>query len=290
MYVEQFLNFLNVLNRIASQRRFWARTGEPELVRQPVWASMLASLLLLPLLFSPSGAGAVALDPNKTRLCYDAIAQASRQMNVPTNVMLAISLTETGKKIAGRVSPWPWTVNMEGKGVWFKNRHEALAYVKQHYKRGARSFDVGCFQINYKWHHQHFRSIEDMFDPDINAAYAARFLVELFQETGSWSLAAGHYHSRTPEYANRYRERFNRYLARLSTDGVAPPVYQGHGSEALRVAEARVQSGPTREYAPLLQLGRRDPLFSSRKSAQGSLFIQKTESGGLLRRTSSSLF
>ena len=161
----------------------------------------------------PARAG---LDPTLSQLCYQAIARNAKRMNVPVDVMLAISLTETGRKLDGETRPWPWTVNMQGTGKWFETRGEALAYVKAHFARGARSFDVGCFQINYKWHHQHFRSIEDMFDPNINAAYAAKFLSDLFREKGSWSLAAGAFHSRTPEYANRYRKRFDRYRARIS--------------------------------------------------------------------------
>jgi hypothetical protein len=104
---------------------------------------------------------------------------------------------------------------MQGRGVWFDSYEEARDYVAQHHARGARSYDVGCFQINYRWHGQHFASVEQMFDPDANAAYAARFLSELYAELGDWSRAAGAYHSRTPSFAGRYRERFDRIRARL---------------------------------------------------------------------------
>ena len=46
-----------------------------------------------------------------------------------------------------------------------------------------------------------FATIDDMFDPAANALYAAGFLHDLFEETGDWELAAGAYHSRTPEHA-----------------------------------------------------------------------------------------
>jgi len=194
------------------------------------------------------------LDPQMVNHCHRAISRASQQMGVPKEIMLAISLTETGKKIGGRVSPWPWTVNMEGAGLWFETGREALAYAVAHFERGARSFDVGCFQINYKWHHQHFRSIEEMFDPDINAMYAAKYLTELYQETGSWITAAGFYHSRTPEFASRYSKRFARHLASIMGDG--DPVYQGHGSEELNLALAdETQPRPAPSW-PLAQLGK----------------------------------
>ena len=111
---------------------------------------------------------------------------------------------------------------MEGKGAWFATKEEALAFVMDHYERGARSFDVGCFQINYRWHGQHFESIEKMFDPIDNALYAGRFLGQLHAETGSWSISAGAYHSRTREHALRYRGIFDRHLARLTGTEVPP--------------------------------------------------------------------
>jgi hypothetical protein len=104
---------------------------------------------------------------------------------------------------------------MEGRGVWFDSFEEARDYVAKHHARGARSYDVGCFQINFRWHGQHFTSLEEMFDPYANAAYAARFLSELYSEFGDWSRAAGAYHSRTPTFAGKYRARFDRIRARL---------------------------------------------------------------------------
>lgn len=238
----------------------------------------------------PARAG---LDPALSQLCYQAIARNAKRMNVPVDVMLAISLTETGRKLDGQTRPWPWTVNMQGTGKWFETRGEALAYVKAHFARGARSFDVGCFQINYKWHHQHFRSIEDMFDPNINAAYAAKFLSDLFREKGSWSLAAGAFHSRTPEYANRYRKRFDRYRARISGAQPDLDIAEGHGSEPIRLASAEVPSAPQeqpRRVQPLFDIGRRAPLTSSGQRPLGSLAAIDGSGTGLLRPSNGSLY
>lgn len=79
-------------------------------------------------------------------LCDQAGARAARDTGVPYAVLRAISLTETGRSREGELQPWPWTVNMEGKGTWFEDHESALAYVRQHHDRGARSYDVGCFQ------------------------------------------------------------------------------------------------------------------------------------------------
>lgn len=173
----------------------------------------LGVLLIAWCLANSTIAGAV---PSRVAaLCDEAALLASTESGVPVDVLRSISLTETGRKRDGHFRPWPWTVNMEGMGKWFDTYAEAQAYVDRHFGRGARSFDVGCFQINYRWHGDAFASLEEMFDPQANARYAARFLGELHDEFGDWSRAAGAFHSRTPALARKYAARFDRIRARL---------------------------------------------------------------------------
>lgn len=147
--------------------------------------------------------------------CDRAASTAALKTGVPVEVLLALTRTETGRQKDGQFQPWPWTVNMEGQGHWFADEQSARAFVFKHFKAGARSFDVGCFQVNYKWHSAAFTSIESMFDPTENAIYAAQLLQSLKSPTTSWEEAAGAYHSKTPVYAERYRSRFQRILAGL---------------------------------------------------------------------------
>ena len=167
------------------------------------------ALIISAFLVSPAVASQVA------EICDSAAEVAAREQGVPIEVMRAIAFTETGRQIDGAFEPWPWTVNMEGVGKWFNDVTSARQFVNQNFERGARSFDVGCFQINFLWHGEAFESIEHMFEPLSNARYAAKFLSELYLEFGDWSRAAGAYHSRTPKYAKKYRERFDRILANL---------------------------------------------------------------------------
>lgn len=199
-----------------------------------------------------------------SQICDQAAAYAARETGVPVSVLQAISLNETGRKRGGTMRPWPWTVNMEGKGVWFDSEDDARAYVYQNYKRGARSFDVGCFQINYKWHGQAFASIEEMFDPIPNALYAANFLLELYREKGDWGGAAGAYHSRTPKYAEKYEARFNRIRSKLlGNDGVSPAEIQLVSAPPSTVPSAirvnryplLLEDGNTRTLGSLVPLG-----------------------------------
>ncbi|MFT6451059.1 MAG: hypothetical protein ACJA06_000540 [Halocynthiibacter sp.] len=187
---------------------------KPIPIRALITATLALCLFTFPLL--PARA------KNASDICESIAVQVAKETGVPVSVLQAISLNETGRKSEGRFRPWPWTVNMEGKGVWFDSYPEALAYAKTEFARGARSFDLGCFQINYKWHHQAFSSIEEMFDPTANARYAANFLSDLYAEKGDWTAAAGAYHSRTPKYANRYSARFEKFRAQLQEKPIAP--------------------------------------------------------------------
>ena len=189
-----------------------------EAVRWLVWVRAL-SLIISALSFFFAGTDArssSAQARSDAGLCDIAAQKASRRSGVPLDVLRAITRTETGRPAKGVLQPWPWTVNMEGAGHWFDDEIKARRYVEQQFSRGARSFDVGCFQINHRWHGAAFRNFEEMFDPQRNADYAARFLSELHEEFGDWTRAAGAYHSRTRQYAKRYEDRFDRILGRLS--------------------------------------------------------------------------
>ena len=146
-------------------------------------------------------------------VCDVAATQISDQSGVPLAVLLAVARVETGRNRDGELTPWPWTANVAGKGYWFGTRKQAETFILKTKLSGLRSFDVGCFQLNYHWHGRAFASLSDMLDPKKNASYAAGFLNDLYQEFGSWELAVGAYHSRTEKYAERYKTRFRRMLA-----------------------------------------------------------------------------
>ena len=166
------------------------------------------------------------LAPETPALCRSAAQKAAHDTGVPLPVLLAITLTETGRKTGGVLQPWPWAINQDGKGHWFSTPEDAVQFAESQLDLGLRNFDVGCFQVNHRWHSKGFRSTEDMFDPASNALYAARFLADLYTEYGDWSLAAAAYHSRTPEFANRYRAKFDTILAGLSDQPLPPDAPQ----------------------------------------------------------------
>jgi hypothetical protein len=179
-------------------------------------------------------------------LCLEAAAFAASESGVPYNVLLAITLVETGRAAGEQLKPWPWAVNQGGDGNWFQSEAEAQAYVQSALDQGVTNIDVGCFQLNHRWHAENFPSLQEMLDPAQNGLYAARLLARLQAETGDWSSAAAAYHSRTPEYAERYRAKFEGVMAQLgdATPGLA---------SAPRLAAAEPEERPN--LFPLLVRG-----------------------------------
>ncbi|MDO5605093.1 MAG: hypothetical protein Q4G25_08035 [Paracoccus sp. (in: a-proteobacteria)] len=177
-------------------------------------------LLALFVMLIPPAAHAAADEP--AMLCEWAASQAAAETGVPADIMGALTLTETGRRHAGQVRPWAWSVNAEGAGSWFDDPATALAFAEERVAGGRLNLDIGCFQLNYRWHGQHFASVADMFDPLTNARYAARFVADLYHESGDWRRAAGMFHSRTPAHATRYLARFDELRAGLRSGGGAP--------------------------------------------------------------------
>ena len=148
-------------------------------------------------------------------ICRNAAVKAADRHGIPREVLVAITLVETGTNRDGAYGAWPWTVNVAGKGFWLESRAAALLHAQRALARGQPSFDVGCFQLNYKWHGQHFASIDHMFEPGPSGAYAARFVKDLHREPGDWIKASGLYHSRTPKYSKKYRKLVAQTIARM---------------------------------------------------------------------------
>lgn len=143
--------------------------------------------------------------PAAAQDCARLAAQAGAEAGLPDGLLPAISLVEAGRADGkGGVAPWPWTLNEGGKGMYFDTREEALDYLQNAVARGVTNIDVGCMQLNWKWHSAGFPSAVEMMDPERNTRYAARFMAELHDRLGSWETAAAAYHSTDPDRGQNY--------------------------------------------------------------------------------------
>ena len=141
-------------------------------------------------------------------MCRAAVVQAGRNSGIPDHLMSAIARIESGRRGAdGQVNPWPWSINVEGTDHIYDTRDLAIAAVRSYQASGVRSIDVGCMQVNLLFHPNAFASLEQAFDPLANANYAAHFLKELFEQTGSWPKATAGYHSLNPALGDPYQRK-----------------------------------------------------------------------------------
>jgi Transglycosylase SLT domain len=150
-------------------------------------------------------------------VCRAALAAAEARYAIPTGLLQAIGMVESGRRdeATGERRPWPWTINIEGEGRFFDTKAQAVTWVRQAQAQGTRSIDTGCAQVNLLHHPAAFASLEQAFDPAANADYAARFLKELrTMAGGNWMTAVGYYHSQTPELAAAYRDQVQAVTSR----------------------------------------------------------------------------
>ena len=156
----------------------------------------------------PEAATAWALQ--QSELCNAAVRQAEQRFHLPPALLLSLAKVESGRPIASAtdIRPWPWTIDADGTGVFVDSKAAAIAWMEA-LSVGHNFLDVGCMQVNLRYHPKAFSSLQEAFDPVVNVNYAARLLTDLYhgEAAGNWDVAVGLYHSHTALLAAEYRDR-----------------------------------------------------------------------------------
>jgi hypothetical protein len=143
------------------------------------------------------------------------MAAAARESGVPLDILYSVGLTETGHKgVLG-----PYELNVDGRAVHSDTLPEALAAFARAQSSGARFIDVGCMQIDHHFHAAHFRSLEDMFDPQQNVRYGAALLKTLRAQEGTWTMAVARYNA-GPQNPAAQRAYVCAVIAHMVSSGV----------------------------------------------------------------------
>ena len=171
----------------------------------------------------PGASGLASAPATDGAACAAAVRFAERKAGLPPALLGAISMAESGRTEPGtrRFGAWPWTINVAGKDFFFETKRDAIAAVLQSQASGVRSIDVGCLQVNLMHHPNAFPSLDQAFDPWINADYAADFLGRLRVVTGNWASATAAYHSMTPELGAEYQRHVAAFLPEGSRYGLS---------------------------------------------------------------------
>lgn len=169
------------------------------------------ALLVLVALRAPTVLDAQELPPPAYQL-------AAAHAQVPSELLYAIALQESGHNFSGRIVPWPWTLNVAGQPRRYATRREAcidLRHVLQ--ATPATRVDVGLGQLNVGYQRHRVRQPCELLEPYRNLRLTAVILREHYDPELGWLIAAGRYHrpaGGTP--AMRYRQSVERQLIRVA--------------------------------------------------------------------------
>ncbi len=127
------------------------------------------------------------------------IPQTYRQVgafcDVPARLLYAVALGESGRKVAGQWTAWPWTLNVQGRGFYFDSRERVFEALMQAITEG-RSVDVGPMQLNWRWKYDWLPSPWLATEPVFNIGTGARIIRAHYDRNpnAGWFEAAGRYH------------------------------------------------------------------------------------------------
>ncbi len=151
-----------------------------------------------------------------SNVCQIHAQRAEVQYKIKNNLLQTIAVVESGRwsDSTQYKTSWPWTVHANGKGYYYPSKQAAITAVEKMQKQGIKSIDVGCMQINLKYHGSAFESLEQAFDPKENIKYGASFLNLLHKRNlDNWAETAMDYHSKKPSYGQKYKTRLEYHYA-----------------------------------------------------------------------------
>jgi len=150
---------------------------------------------------------------------YRAIAA---EYEIPYSVLYAIALAESGMGSNDNSirRPWPWTLNVAGRGHYYSSRKSAWHALNYFLARGEKSIDIGLMQVSWKYHKDKLGNTWQALDPYHNLRIAAVILQDCFKQRRDWWASVGCYHSpKNSVRAQRYRLRVVGYWQRLEVNG-----------------------------------------------------------------------
>ena len=124
------------------------------------------------------------------------IKTTEEQYGIPSGLLEAIAFVESGIN--------NHAINVDGKPVIATNNKEALKVIADAQENGIRNIDVGVMQLNYRFHSKAFANIQEMLNPKNNIEYAAKLLIRLKKQHGTWYAAICNYHSSKPDHQRKY--------------------------------------------------------------------------------------
>jgi hypothetical protein len=134
--------------------------------------------------------------------------------HVPADILYALTVKESSTKMDNNtMSPWPWTINYAGRGYRYASYEDMIIAARHLLASGKTAFDIGVFQVNWKWNGHRAESLEDLGLPQRNGIIAAEIIKEQYKIHRDWIVAAGRYHN--PSNRNGVAEKYSREYRRI---------------------------------------------------------------------------
>lgn len=184
--------------------------------------------IIIVLFFIPKAYPASHTNIKQSLYCIRYFSYYEKKYRIPRDLLYAISIHEAGKPHSYNLSiVWPWSLHINGKAYYLKNGRSSLRFVKKQISRGITNIDIGCMQINFKYHSKNFKSISHMINPKYNIEYASKFLLSKYKKTRSWKKAVSQYHSHNVPLGSKYADKIFRIYKNMKS-------YKKKFKEALR--------------------------------------------------------
>lgn len=140
-------------------------------------------------------------------------------------LLYAIAIQESGRfdPEAGRLKPWPWALNVEGQGYFYRNMTEVWDALASFIRENPRHIGIGLVQVTWPFNADILWDPYTALEPTSNLALGARILRDCYDRLGDWWQAVGCYHSPTAEIAEAYRHRVYRHWLAINPTKEATP-------------------------------------------------------------------
>ena len=232
---------------------------------------------LFSFLIPVSGVYSQSLNYHQDTLRCEYLAKdAEKKYELPENILLSISRVESGyQKVDGIIRAWPWTLNAGGDSAYFQTKKAALDSLKKRVESGVTNIDVGCMQLNYRWHNKFFSNLSEMINPIKNVDYGARFLKKLFQRHGSWEKAVKYYHSSKSKFNVRYYKKVKAVWKRENNESSFKPILV---AAALKSETKKLNIVKKNEkVVPLIKINKSDQNLNIEKMKANELNVEKNK-------------
>jgi hypothetical protein len=175
--------------------------------------------------------------------CPQLIASTEAKRQIPRGLLMAIAVTESGVNGV----PNPHAMNIAGKTYHARDLEDMAQVISNNWSKGVRSIDVGCMQINLKYHGQKFARLTDLLHSPTNVDYGASYLIKLAIDRGSWREGVMDYHNKLSASRRQWYgcKVWNNYLRiNAATDGFINCGATPKGSSVASNATRKIDTQP----------------------------------------------